>query len=56
MINVKTTRYQCSGCDHLCALLLDGMIKPQEIIKCELGKWREITKDDLKGGGGEWTS
>ncbi len=40
MISTKTGRWQCSGCDHLCALLLDELIRPEEIIKCDKGKWR----------------
>ena len=40
MIATKTVRWQCSGCDHLCALLLDELIKPEEIIGCAKGKWR----------------
>ena len=41
MISTKTVRWQCSGCDHLCALLIDDLIIPEQLIKCELSKWRE---------------
>ncbi len=41
MFLVKTIRWQCSGCDHLCALLLDEIIQPEEIVKCEESKWRK---------------
>ena len=44
-IAVRTVRWQCSGCDHLCALLTDELIRPEEIIKCKNGQWRKITKE-----------
>ena len=43
MIDTKTVRWQCSGCDHLCAMLTDSIIKPTEVInRCLVGKdkWR----------------
>lgn len=42
MIDAKTVEWQCSGCDHLCKLLLDSTLKPNDIIKCDKGvtKWR----------------
>ncbi len=41
MIQIKTVRWQCSGCDHLCAMLTDEIIKPAEIIRCPRDdEWR----------------
>ncbi len=41
MIATKTKRWQCSGCDHLCAMLTDEIIKPGEIIRCpQNDEWR----------------
>ncbi len=40
MIATKTIRWQCSGCDHLCAMLLDEFMKPKDIVQCPDTKWR----------------
>ena len=42
MISTRTVRWQCSGCDRLCAMLLDELIVPDEIIVCKKAKplWR----------------
>jgi len=44
MISTKTVRWQCSGCDHLCALLPDEIVKPVNLVhlaKCKPNqKWR----------------
>ncbi len=42
LIAVKTVRWQCSGCDRLCAMLLDGLIEPKEIVRCEKMNWRVV--------------
>ena len=45
MIATKTIRWQCSGCDHLCAMLMDELIKPKDVIICLKSKWRiEVIK------------
>ena len=45
-ISPKTIRWQCSGCDHLCALLLDSLVKPANLVhlaKCGTNqKWRIV--------------
>jgi len=43
-IQIITIRWQCSGCDHLCALLTDETIKPDDIILCPYAKdkWRKV--------------
>ena len=46
MIAVKTIRWQCSGCNHLCAMLLDELLEPISLVKCNLMKWRKVVKDD----------
>ena len=53
MISVKTTRYQCRGCDHLCALLTDGVVVPEDIISCKkspYSSWQIIPKSTQQGG------
>jgi len=49
-MEVRTIRWQCSGCDHLCVLLTDTTVKPDIIVRCPYTKdeWRIVTK---KGGG-----
>lgn len=48
MISVQTVRWQCSGCDRLCAMLLDGLVCPSELVKCRLMKWRVIAREITK--------
>ena len=52
IIAVKTVRWQCSGCDHLCALLTDEIIKPDEIVKCPNAKdeWRKVAAGEIEKG------
>ena len=40
MISVKTVRWQCSGCDHLCAMLVDESVNPETLVVCPNSKWR----------------
>ncbi len=40
-VQVKTVRWQCSGCDHLCAMLLDELTQPTFIVNCPQQKWRK---------------
>ena len=42
IFDARTTEWQCSGCDHLCKLLLDSFVTPNKIVKCPIGvaKWR----------------
>ena len=46
LVLAKTIKWQCSGCDHLCAMLTDETISPDEIIKCPgaKDKWRKEEK------------
>lgn len=44
LIDVKTIEWQCIGCDHLCKLLTDRLIKPNRIVKCTIGKEIWITE------------
>jgi len=30
----KTIEWQCTGCNHLCRLLTDRLIIPDDVIKC----------------------
>ena len=48
MISVKTIRWQCSGCDHLCAMLLDSLVKPTELCNCLKQNWR-VESNPLEG-------
>jgi len=47
-ILVKTIRWQCSGCDHLCAMLLDSMVEPVNLVHLAMckpnQKWQRIDK------------
>jgi hypothetical protein len=40
MFDARTIEWQCSGCEHLCKLLTDSFIKPEEIVKCNKQKWK----------------
>ncbi len=40
MIQVKTVRWQCSGCDHLCAMLVDESVSPKTLVICPNSNWR----------------
>ena len=45
-VETRTLRWQCSGCDHLCAMLTDTMVNPQVVFKkCPFGDtaWRKIS-------------
>ena len=48
MFQTKTIRWQCSGCDRLCALLTDELVQPQKIIRCPYAKakWRIVEKNN----------
>lgn len=51
-VEVKTIRWQCSGCDHLCAVLTDTQIEPNICVQKQSNsvgtkkwpKWRKITQ------------
>ena len=36
--DAKTIEWQCSGCRHLCKVLTDRFINPNDTIKCDKGK------------------
>ncbi len=52
-VSAKTIRWQCSGCDHLCALLLDELVVPANLVhltKCGPSqKWRKIVQEVTDG-------
>lgn len=35
--DAKTIEWQCSGCNHLCKVLTDRFIKPNDTIRCNKG-------------------
>ena len=41
MIETRSIRWQCSGCDCLCALLTDSSVDPDKIVSCKSKKWRK---------------
>ncbi len=40
VVSVKTIRWQCSGCDHLCAMLTDEVVSPKTLVICPNSNWR----------------
>jgi hypothetical protein len=53
---VATQRYQCSGCDELCALLVPKSIEVPYVVgasicimwKDQMGTWRAINPEELR--------
>lgn len=50
-VDTRTVKWQCSGCDHLCAILVDSYITPvnidylyysKSLVTCRDGKWRKV--------------
>jgi len=40
IVNVKTIHWQCSGCDYLCAFLIDSRLSPETILECSITPMR----------------
>jgi len=40
LVSTKTIRWQCSGCDHLCAMLTDESVSPKALVICTKSNWR----------------
>jgi len=39
--DTTTIEWQCSSCNHLCKLLTDSMVEPEDIIKCKQAKFKK---------------